>query len=189
MKKGILILILLIGVIMAANAEVVKIKMTTSKGVIELELYPDKAPVTVENFVKYANDGFFDGLVFHRVISNFMIQGGGFDIEGNQKAATYKSIQNEADNGLSNLTGTIAMARTNAPHSATCQFFINVKDNGFLNHKDKKQNWGYCVFGKVTSGMDVVEEIKATRTSNHAKTRMPDWPIENIVIEKVEVIK
>ena len=189
MKKGFLILILLIGVIMTANAENIKIKMTTSKGDIELELYPDKAPITVENFVKYTNDGFFDGLVFHRVINGFMIQGGGFDQTPAQKTPTYEPIQNEADNGISNKTGTIAMARTNAPHSATCQFFINVNDNTFLDHKDKGQGWGYCVFGKVIKGMDVVDQIKAVKTQVHPKMRMQDWPIGEIIIEKVEVVK
>jgi peptidyl-prolyl cis-trans isomerase B (cyclophilin B) len=189
MKKGLLILILLIGVIMTANAENVKIKMTTSKGVIELELYQDKAPITVDNFVKYANDGFFDGLVFHRVIKTFMIQGGGFDQTQTQKTPTYGQIQNEADNGLSNENGTIAMARTNAPHSATSQFFINVNDNTFLDHKDKGQGWGYCVFGKVTAGMDIVETIKGVKTQVHPKKRMQDWPIEEVIIEKVEVVE
>ncbi|RLC48790.1 MAG: peptidylprolyl isomerase, partial [Candidatus Cloacimonadota bacterium] len=159
------------------------------KGDIELELYPDKAPITVENFVKYANDGLFDGLVFHRVINGFMIQGGGFDQTPTQKTPTYGQIQNEADNGLSNETGTIAMARTNAPHSATSQFFINVNDNTFLDHKDKGRGWGYCVFGKVTKGMDVVDQIKAVKTQVHPKMRMQDWPVEEVIIEKVEVVE
>jgi len=163
--------------------EEVIVVMKTSLGDIELELYSDKAPITVENFVKYVKDGFFNGLVFHRVINGFMIQGGGFDKTPMQKEPTYDQIQNEADNGLSNLTGTIAMARTNFPHSATSQFFINVNDNLFLDHKDKGRNWGYCVFGKVTKGMDVVNNIKAVPTHFHPQLGMKDWPVENVVIE------
>jgi peptidyl-prolyl cis-trans isomerase B (cyclophilin B) len=163
--------------------------MVTNMGTIELELYADKAPITVENFVKYANDGFFNGTVFHRVINNFMIQGGGFTVEGDHKTDTYDGIQNEADNKLSNEIGTIAMARTNNPHSASSQFFINVKDNNFLDHTDKKRGWGYCVFGKVTKGMEIVNAIKVVATQVNPKTGMPDWPVENIIIESVEVIK
>ena len=190
MKKGILILILLIGVMMTMNAEkIVKIKMTTSKGDIELELNQEKAPITVENFVKYVNDGFYDGLVFHRIINGFMIQGGGFDQTSQQKTPTYNAIQNEATNGLSNDIGTIAMARTNDPHSATSQFFINVNNNKSLNQPDKGHGWGYCVFGKVTKGMEVVNTIKSVKTQEHPKMRMRDWPVEEIVIEKVEVVE
>jgi len=163
------------------------ILLKTNVGDIELELYPDKAPITVENFVKYANDGFFVGLVFHRIIDGFMIQGGGFDQTPQQKNPTYGAIQNEADNGLSNEIGTIAMARTNAPHSATSQFFININNNTFLDHTDKGRGWGYCVFGKVTKGMDVVNSIKSVRTHTHPKMRMQDWPIEPVIIERVEV--
>lgn len=192
MKKLILTIaamFLIITFIAAEEQNVINVEMKTSKGIIKLELYPDKAPETVENFVKYVNDGFFDGLVFHRIIDGFMIQGGGFDQEGNQKQPTYQPVQNEADNGLSNLTGTIAMARTNFPHSATSQFFINVNDNTFLDHKDKGQGWGYCVFGKVTDGMDVVNEIKSTPTHFHPQKGMKDWPAEDVVIEEVKVIE
>jgi len=190
----VVIAIILIGVCTMNNLEAgenenVKVRMVTNMGTIELELYADKAPITVENFVKYANEGFFNGTVFHRVINNFMIQGGGFTIEGSQKKDTYDPIQNEADNMLSNEIGTIAMARTNNPHSATSQFFINVKDNNFLDHKDKKTGWGYCVFGKVTKGMDVVDAIKVVPTQVNPKTGMPDWPVEEIIIESVEVVK
>ncbi len=165
--------------------EKVMVLMKTSLGDIELELYSDKAPITVENFVKYIKDGFFDGLVFHRVINGFMIQGGGFDKTPTQKEPTYDQIQNEADNGLSNLTGTIAMARTNNPHSATSQFFININDNLFLDHKDKGRNWGYCVFGEVTKGMDVVNNIKAVPTHFQPQLGMKDWPVEDVVIESI----
>lgn len=167
----------------------IKVKMVTNLGTIDLELYTDKAPVTVENFVKYVNDGFYNSTVFHRVINDFMIQGGGFTVEGEQKTDTYEQIQNEADNKLSNEVGTIAMARTNYPHSATSQFFINVKDNNFLDHKDKKKGWGYCVFGKVTKGMEIVNAIKVVPTHVNPKTKMPDWPVENIIIESVEIIQ
>ncbi len=191
MKKLLLIamILALVSIIAAEEQNVINVEMKTSKGLIKLELYPDKAPITVENFVKYANDGFFDGLVFHRIIDGFMIQGGGFDQQSNQKKPTYKPIQNEADNGLSNLTGTIAMARTNIPHSATSQFFINVNDNLFLDHKDKSQNWGYCVFGKVTDGMDVVNIIKSVPTHFHPQKGMKDWPVEDVIIEKVEIVE
>lgn len=191
-KLFVIITIILIGVCTMSNLlaeENLLVKMVTSKGTIEIELYAEKAPATVENFVKYVEDGFFSGTVFHRVINSFMIQAGGFDIEGNQKSSTYDQIQNEADNMLSNEIGTIAMARTNYPHSATSQFFINVKDNKFLDHKDKKQGWGYCVFGKVTKGMDVVTAIKAVPTQVNPKNGMQDWPVENIIIESVEVLK
>ncbi len=191
-KLYVLIAIILMGVCTMSNLEAsenVIIKMVTNMGTIELELYTEKAPITVENFVKYANDGFFNGTVFHRVIGNFMIQGGGFTVEGVQKTDAYDQIQNEADNMLSNEEGTIAMARTNNPHSATSQFFINVKNNNFLDHKDKKQGWGYCVFGKVTKGMDIVNAIKAVPTQVNPKTGMQDWPVKEIVIESVEVVK
>ena len=190
----IIVLILLIGVcsvnkIVAEEKqeEKVIVLMKTSLGEIELELNPGKAPITVENFVKYVKDGFYDGLLFHRVINNFMIQGGGFDGTPMQKEPTYDQIQNEADNGLSNLTGTIAMARTNYPHSATSQFFINVKDNLFLDHKDKDSNWGYCVFGAVTKGIDVVNNIKVVPTHSQPQLGMKDWPVEDVVIESVTI--
>lgn len=196
MKKSILIISLVIGLLLVLNLftaeeekEIVKVEMTTNYGVIELELYPDVAPITVANFMKYVKDGFFDGLIFHRIISNFMVQGGGFDQEGNNVESTYEPIQNEADNGLSNEIGTIAMARTNYPHSATSQFFINVNDNKFLNHKDKGNGWGYCVFGKVTNGMEIVNQIKAVPTSTNPKKGMQDWPVNPVIIEKVTIIE
>ena len=188
----VVIAIILIGVCTMNNLEAsenVNVKMVTNKGTIEFELYADKAPITVENFVKYANDGFFNGTVFHRVINNFMIQGGGFTIEGIHKTDIYDQIQNEADNMLSNEVGTIAMARTNNPHSATSQFFINIKDNNFLDHKDKKLGWGYCVFGKVIKGMDIVDAIKVVPTQVNPKTGMQDWPVEEIIIESVEMVE
>ena len=195
MLKKVLEIILLISIMGAWSVskltaeekqeEKVIVLMKTSLGDIELELYPDKAPITVENFVKYVKDGFFDGLAFHRVINGFMIQGGSFDQDHIQKNPKYDQIHNEADNGLSNLNGTIAMARTNYPHSATSQFFINVNDNLFLDHKDKGRNWGYCVFGKVTKGMDIVNNIKDVPTHFHPQLGMKDWPVEDVVIESI----
>lgn len=161
------------------------ITLHTNFGDIKLELDFDKAPKTCANFVAYAKEGFYDGTIFHRVISNFMIQGGGFDKDMKQKG-TKAAIENEADNGLKNNVGTIAMARTMDPHSATAQFFINVKDNDFLNHSGKNaQGWGYAVFGKVTEGLDVVDKIKAVRTGNQGFHQ--DVPVDAVVIEKVTV--
>ncbi|MBD0057644.1 peptidylprolyl isomerase, partial [Acinetobacter baumannii] len=138
------------------------------------------------NFLEYVRDGFYDGVIFHRVIDGFMIQGGGFD-ENFKEKATRDAIENEADNGLSNDVGTIAMARTQAPHSASAQFFINVKNNSFLNHTSKTaQGWGYAVFGKVVEGMDVVEAIKGVRTGNRGYHA--DVPLENVVIESAKII-
>ncbi len=159
------------------------ITLKTSMGDIVIELDHEKAPKTCENFEQYVRDGHFDGTIFHRVISNFMIQGGGFTTDMVQKA-TREPIENEANNGLSNVTGSIAMARTMAPHSATAQFFINVKDNGFLDHPGQ-DGWGYCVFGKVTSGMDVVDKIKGVETTNRAGHS--DVPVDPVVIEKAEL--
>ena len=162
------------------------VNMQTNHGTIVLELDAAKAPKTVENFLQYARDGFYDGTVFHRVIPGFMIQGGGFDVGMNQKP-TRETVKNEADNGLKNELGTIAMARTNDPHSATAQFFINVKDNGFLNHSSPSaQGWGYCVFGRVTEGMDVVQAIEKVATGN--KGSHQDVPVSDIIIEKVTVV-
>lgn len=162
------------------------IKMHTNHGVITLELDAEKAPVTVENFMQYVRDGFYDGTIFHRVINGFMIQGGGMEAGMKQKE-TRAQIKNEADNGLSNVTGSIAMARTNDPHSATAQFFINVKDNAFLNHSSPTpQGWGYCVFGKVTDGMDVVNEIKKVATGSGGMHQ--DVPVEDVIIERVEIV-
>ena len=162
-----------------------KILMTTNKGPITIELDSAAAPETVENFLQYVRDGFYDGTIFHRVIDGFMIQGGGFDANMRQKA-TRAPVRNEANNGLKNATGTIAMARTNDPHSATAQFFINVNDNTFLDHQNQTPSgWGYCVFGRVTDGMDVVNAIKGTKTTSHGPHR--DVPAETIVIESAVV--
>jgi len=167
-----------------------KVLMKTSMGDIELELYPEAAPITVANFVTYAKEGFYNGLVFHRVISNFMIQGGGFDVKGNQKQPTHPQIKNEAGNGLSNTVGTIAMARTGVVNSATSQFFINVKDNLFLNHTNETpRGFGYAVFGKVIKGMDVVNAIKEVKTQANPSTHMPNWPVEDVIIKEVTIEK
>lgn len=161
------------------------ITLHTNYGDIELELDFDKAPKSAANFKQYAEDGFYNGTIFHRVINNFMIQGGGFDEDMSQKE-TRGTIENEADNGLKNDTGTIAMARTADPHSATAQFFINVADNDFLNHSSKtSQGWGYAVFGKVTNGMDVVEKLKTVKTGSAGPHQ--DVPVEAVVIERVTV--
>lgn len=163
------------------------IKLTTNHGEITIELDEDKAPETCANFKQYVTDGFYDGTIFHRVINGFMIQGGGFE-PGMKQKETREPIKNEADNGLENLNGTIAMARTNDPHSATAQFFINVKDNGFLNHTaPNPQGWGYCVFGKVTEGMDVVDKIKSVQTGSSGFHQ--DVPVEDVIIEKAEIIE
>jgi len=163
----------------------VKITMDTSQGVIRLELDAEKAPATVANFVEYAKSGFYDNTIFHRVIPGFMIQGGGFTTDMKQKP-TRSPIRNEAGNGLKNLTGTIAMARTSDPHSATAQFFINVKDNDFLDFKSETpQGWGYTVFGKVVDGMDTVNTIE--KVSTGTVSGMRDVPLEQVVIRKVTV--
>ena len=161
------------------------VALDTNHGTIVLELFSTEAPKTVENFLQYVRDGFFDGTLFHRVIPNFMIQGGGFDVQQRQKP-TRAQIQNEADNGLTNQRGTVAMARTNDQHSATAQFFINLKDNGFLNHSGKNpQGWGYAVFGKVIEGMEVVDKIAKVRTG---PGRMgDDVPQEQVTIDKATV--
>jgi peptidyl-prolyl cis-trans isomerase B (cyclophilin B) len=159
--------------------------METSKGDITLELDAEKAPETVANFVEYARAGFYDGTIFHRVIPGFMIQGGGFDVDMKQKSPR-APIKNEANNGLKNTTGTIAMARTGDPHSATAQFFINAKDNTFLDHTaPTTQGWGYTVFGKVTDGMEVVESIEKVKTGNNHGHQ--DVPLMEVVIRKVTV--
>lgn len=162
------------------------IKLTTNFGVITLELDAEKAPKTVENFIAYVEAGHYDNTIFHRVIKNFMVQGGGMDAGMNQKA-TRAPIENEAANGLKNKRGTVAMARTNDPHSATAQFFINTVDNDFLDFKAPSgQGWGYCVFGQVSEGLDVVDKIRAVRTGN--KGFHQDVPVEDVIIEKAEVI-
>jgi peptidyl-prolyl cis-trans isomerase B (cyclophilin B) len=164
------------------------IRMQTNKGVIEIELDAQKAPATVSNFLEYVKSGFYDGTIFHRVIEGFMIQGGGLEPGMKEKRDTRAPVKNEADNGLKNERGTIAMARTNDPHSATAQFFINVVDNGFLNFRSATPDgWGYCVFGRVTNGMDVVDAIKGVATTN--KGYYQDVPAEDVIIEKVEIIE
>lgn len=161
------------------------ITLHTNFGDIKLQLNAEKAPLTVANFMKYVNEGFFDGTIFHRVIDGFMIQGGGFTAEMKQKPCN-SPVKNEANNGLSNRTGTIAMARTSDPHSATAQFFINVNDNTFLDFKSEtSQGWGYCVFGEVVEGMDIIEKIKTVNTGNRGMHQ--DVPLEAVVIEKVSV--
>jgi peptidyl-prolyl cis-trans isomerase B (cyclophilin B) len=158
--------------------------LTTNHGNIKLELNAEKAPKTVENFLAYVKSGHYNGTIFHRVIDGFMIQGGGFE-PGMKQKPTNEPIENEAKNGLKNEPYTIAMARTSAPHSASAQFFINIKNNSFLDYPGQ-DGWGYCVFGKVVEGMDVVDKIRAvktTRSGMHA-----DVPVENVVIEKAEVV-
>ncbi len=162
------------------------IKLTTNHGAITLDLNAEKAPKTVANFLAYVEAGHYDNTFFHRVIKNFMIQGGGFDTEMNQKK-TNPTIENEAENGLKNKRGTVAMARTGDPHSATAQFFINTVDNDFLDFKSPSgQGWGYCVFGEVSEGMDVVDKIRAVRTGN--KGFHQDVPVDDVIIEKAEVV-
>lgn len=156
--------------------------LKTNYGDISIALDFDKAPATCENFVQYVKDGFYDGTIFHRIIDNFMIQGGGFE-SGMKQKETRDNIDNEADNGLKNDYGTLAMARTMEPHSASSQFFINIKDNDFLNHTAKtSQGWGYTVFAKVTDGMDVVEKIKSVATTSSGGHQ--DVPAEDVLIEK-----
>ena len=162
------------------------VNLHTSHGVIGIELDHGKAPATTANFLQYARDGFYEGTLFHRVIPNFMIQGGGLEPGMTQKL-TREPIRNEADNGLQNQVGTIAMARTSDPHSATAQFFINVKDNDFLDHRSPtSQGWGYCVFGRVVAGMDVVNTIAKVPTT--AKRGHQDVPVDDVMITKVEII-
>ena len=161
------------------------IRLQTNKGEITIELNYDKAPETCKNFEQYVQDGFFDNTIFHRVISGFMVQGGGFEAGMKQKEGR-APIKNEAENKLKNDAGTLAMARTPDPHSASSQFFINVADNSFLNHTAPTDNgWGYCVFAKVTSGLDVVMDIASVKTT--ASGMHQDVPVEDVVIEKAEV--
>ena len=160
--------------------------MQTNFGPITIELNHEKAPITAANFEQYVRDGFYDGVIFHRVIDGFMVQGGVFDVRMDQKE-TRATIENEADNGLANAEGTIAMARTMDPHSASAQFFINVGDNAFLNHTGKNsQGWGYAVFGKVVDGMDVVNAIKKVATTSKAGHQ--DVPAEPVVIESATMV-
>ncbi|MDO8298928.1 peptidylprolyl isomerase [Lacisediminimonas sp.] len=165
----------------AIAADARQVQLNTTMGTIVLELYPDKAPKSVANFLEYVRSGHYDGTVFHRVINNFMIQGGGFDKNAQQKP-TRGPIQNEAGNGLRNDTYTVAMARTSSPHSATAQFFINVKNNNFLNYPGQ-DGWGYTVFGRVLQGTDVVDKIKAV------KTGPGDVPVAPVIIESAAIIK
>ncbi|HEV3440896.1 MAG TPA: peptidylprolyl isomerase [Gemmata sp.] len=166
----------------AANPIVV---METSMGTIKIELFEDKAPVTVKNFLSYVEDKHYDGLIFHRVIETFMIQGGGFEPGLKKEKKTKDPIKNESDNSLSNTRGTLAMARTSEPNSATSQFFINVKDNTFLDRAMARDKVGYCVFGRVIEGMDVVDKIKAVKTST--KMGMDDVPDNDVVIKSVRL--
>ena len=162
------------------------VELDTNMGAIVIELNEEKAPKTVENFLNYVKSGHYDGTIFHRIIDGFMIQGGGMDAEMNEKA-TNAPVENEADNGLKNDKGTIAMARTQDPHSATSQFFINVKDNDFLNHSGKNmQGWGYTVFGKVTSGMDVIDKMRGVPTGHFSMHA--DVPNEPVVINSATII-
>ena len=163
------------------------IRLTTNFGNIDIQLDNEKAPNTAKNFEEYVKSGFYDGVIFHRVIDGFMVQGGGFDADMNEKT-TNESIKNEANNGLSNMTGTIAMARTMEPHSASAQFFINVSDNTFLDHTaETMEGWGYAVIGKVTEGMDIVNKIKKVSTT--MTKGFQDVPAEPVVIEKAEIIE
>jgi cyclophilin family peptidyl-prolyl cis-trans isomerase len=171
----------------AAHAANPQVELKTNQGDMVIELYSDKAPKTVENFLEYANSGFYNGTVFHRVIDGFMIQGGGFDTRLNQKP-TRAPIHNEADNGLKNAMYTVAMARKPDPHSASAQFFINVADNGFLDHTAPTfDGWGYCVFGKVVKGQDVVKKIAQMRTGS-AGPFPKDVPLEPVVIKEVKLL-
>ena len=190
MKK--LITACAIALLLAANSDVFasnpRVRMETTKGVVVIELYPDKAPKTVENFLRYVNEGKYDGTIFHRVIKRFMNQGGGFTPDF-KKVETYAPIKNEADNGLKNKRGTIAMARTGDPHSATNQFFVNTVDNAFLDHTSKTpRGWGYCVFATVVDGMDVMDRIAKVPTGANGPFQQ-DVPMEEILIQKVSVIE
>lgn len=161
------------------------VTLHTNYGKIVFNLFADKAPNTVDNFLTYVKEGFYDNTIFHRVIDGFMIQGGGFE-PGMTEKATNAPVDNEANNGVGNAQGTIAMARTNDPHSATAQFFINIADNTFLNFRSESMDgWGYCVFGEVTEGMDVVEKIKDVKTGNSGFHQ--DVPVEDVIIEKAEI--
>ena len=182
----VLLSVLLMGSVMAG--EKVKVLMKTNMGDIEFELWPDKAPMSVQNFVDYVNEGYYNGLIFHRVINNFMIQGGGFDPKMNRKE-TKAPIINEATNGLKNTRGTISYARTNVINSATSQFFINHKTNAFLDHTaETQEGFGYAVFGKVTKGMDVVDAIAKVKTKR-LPNGMADVPVEPVIMESVTVVE
>jgi peptidyl-prolyl cis-trans isomerase B (cyclophilin B) len=193
MRKIILFMILLLTSTLSFATEKTmsdtptKVKLTTNLGEIIIQLNAEKAPVSSANFLTYVNEGFYNGTIFHRVIPDFMAQGGGFDTSFKQKAV-HAPIKNEADNGLKNSRGTLAMARTNDPNSATAQFFINLKDNTFLNHTGKNASgWGYAVFGEVIEGMDVVDAMAKQPTGNRGGHQ--DVPKTDIIIEKAEVVK
>ena len=180
---GLLLLPLLAAVTVSAQRQNPQVVVKTSMGSFTIELYPDKAPVTVKNFLMYVDEGFYAGTIFHRVIDGFMVQGGGLDSSMTKKK-TAAPIVNEAGNKLKNTVGTVAMARTSEPNSATAQFFVNVKDNAFLDYRDSSpEGIGYCVFGKVVSGMDVVEKIKAVPTGT--KNGMGNVPTTPVVIESI----
>ena len=165
-----------------------QVKLSTNHGDIVIELNAEKAPITVANFIEYVKAGHYENTVFHRVIGNFMVQGGGFEPGMKEKKDKRPSIQNEADNGLPNEKYTVAMARTMEPHSASAQFFINVAENSFLNHSGKTaQGWGYAVFGKVVEGQDVVDKIKGVATTSKAGHQ--DVPKEDVIVEKAEIIE
>jgi cyclophilin family peptidyl-prolyl cis-trans isomerase len=192
MRKDLVLALALAGALLATattkGATPVKnptVVMKTSLGSVTIELYPDKAPETVKNFLSYVSDKHYDGTVFHRVIDGFMIQGGGFGVDGKEKPKK-APIKNESANGLKNEVGTLAMARTPDPHSASAQFFINVKNNGFLDKAEAQDGWGYCVFGKVTAGMDVVNKIKSTPTTNKGGA-FTNAPVTPVVIESIRV--
>jgi len=164
------------------------VQFTTSQGVIKVELYPDKAPITVKNFLTYVKEGHYDGLIFHRVIRDFLVQGGGFTKEMQERGSKHPPIKNEADNGLKNDRGTLAMARTSVVDSATAQFFINVVNNDFLNHRSKTpQGYGYAVFGKVVEGMDVVDKIRTVATGNSGMFQ--DVPLKPVTIVKATLVQ
>lgn len=185
-------LAVLCGVVFAADAPRKggnpMVLLETSLGTIKVELYPDKAPVSVKNFLAYVKEGHYDGLIFHRVIRDFMVQGGGFTKEMKERGSKHPPIRNEADNGLKNDRGTLAMARTSVVDSATAQFFINTVNNDFLNHRAKTpQGYGYAVFGKVVEGMDVVDKIRAVRTGNVGMFQ--DVPLQPVTITKATAVE
>ncbi len=184
--KWFLVISLLTVTAAQAQSEMPRVQMETTKGTIVIELNGLAAPKTTANFLAYVNSGFYNNTIFHRVIKGFMIQGGGFEADMRKKDAL-TPISNEADNGLKNLKGTIAMARTQAPHSATAQFFINAKDNHFLDFKRKSTSgWGYCVFGRVIQGMEVVSAIEETPTTR--KSGYKDVPVDPVIITKATVV-
>ena len=185
-KPSSLLTATVLGLVCSTALAGTQVQLNTSVGPITLELADDKAPRTVDNFLTYAREGFYNGTIFHRVIDGFMIQGGGFTA-GFQQKPTRAPVPNEADNGLKNLRGTLAMARTSDPHSATAQFFINVKDNDFLDHRAPTgQGWGYCVFGRVVEGMAVVQTIARVPTTSRRGHQ--DVPVDDVAITKVEII-